>query len=116
MKCFCPNCGKELVVLNIDDAENFEYTYYNYWCDDCNIEVRIGEPNVAHKFFVEIQDKDDFDEVMLQSRLFDNPIDAKKWYTAFDWINKNRLTASIMACDVDEDDEVTGDIEFWEEL
>lgn len=112
--CFCPKCNKQLIVLNIEEED--EYTYSNFWCDDCNVEVKIGEPNLKPKFFVEIQSKKDFDEIMLQSQLFDNSMEAKDWYNTIDWIDENYLTASIMACYVDNDGDIIGDIEFWEAL
>ena len=36
----CPVCGKELVRL-----EPFEKGIYEYWCDNCNIDVAITNNN-----------------------------------------------------------------------
>lgn len=42
----CPNCGKELVNLNIGaDVEDFEIA--TFWCDDCNIEINITDCNIT---------------------------------------------------------------------
>ena len=31
----CPICEKELIVLNNDKS------YFEFWCDDCNIDIYI---------------------------------------------------------------------------
>ena len=33
----CPICGKQLVDLNIEDF------LHDYWCDNCNIDIRVTE-------------------------------------------------------------------------
>ena len=33
----CPICGKEIIVLNNDES------YFEFWCDDCNIDIYIQE-------------------------------------------------------------------------
>lgn len=33
----CPICEKELSVLNNDE------TYFEFWCDDCNIDIYIQQ-------------------------------------------------------------------------
>lgn len=41
-KIKCPVCGKELVVLN-DMVFGFGYKYhYEFWCDECRIDITIG--------------------------------------------------------------------------
>lgn len=35
-KCNCPECGKELIVL--DPVFN---NYFNFYCDDCDIDIEI---------------------------------------------------------------------------
>lgn len=37
-KCNCPECGKELIRL-----EPFEQGVYEFWCDDCNINISISD-------------------------------------------------------------------------
>ena len=32
-----PICGKEIVVLNNDES------YFEFWCDDCNIDIYIQQ-------------------------------------------------------------------------
>lgn len=39
-KCNCPECGKELIRL-----EPFEKGVYEFWCDDCNIDIVITKNN-----------------------------------------------------------------------
>lgn len=34
----CPKCGKELIRL-----EPYEEGVYEFWCDDCNIDITIEE-------------------------------------------------------------------------
>ena len=34
-KIKCPICGKELVALND------EFGYYEFWCDDCDIDITV---------------------------------------------------------------------------
>lgn len=33
----CPICGKEVIVLNNDES------YFEFWCDDCNIDIYIQQ-------------------------------------------------------------------------
>lgn len=37
-KINCPKCGKELIRL-----EPYEEGVYEFWCDDCNIDITIEE-------------------------------------------------------------------------
>ena len=37
-KACCPNCGKELVNLEVDTEET---GVSSFWCDDCNIDIAI---------------------------------------------------------------------------
>lgn len=37
-KIYCPKCGKELIRL-----EPYEEGVYEFWCDDCNIDITIEE-------------------------------------------------------------------------
>ena len=37
-KINCPKCGKELIRL-----EPFEEGVYEFWCDECNIDITIEE-------------------------------------------------------------------------
>ena len=37
-KIYCPKCGKELIRL-----EPYEEGVYEFWCDDCNIDIVVGE-------------------------------------------------------------------------
>jgi transposase-like protein len=39
-KCNCPECGKELIRL-----EPFVNGVYEFWCDDCNIDIVIIKNN-----------------------------------------------------------------------
>lgn len=40
-KIKCPFCGKELVVLNDVDVGIFYKYRYEFWCDECEIEITI---------------------------------------------------------------------------
>lgn len=48
MKKFnCPVCGKELIRL-----EPFEHGIYDFWCDDCDIDISITKNNEVSKLIV----------------------------------------------------------------
>ena len=67
------------------------------------------------KYLVEIQLKEDFDYVILQSQWFDTTEDARNWFDALGHFDREFLTASIMSSIFDEDD-TYGDIDYEEEL
>lgn len=46
-KCNCPECGKELIRL-----EPFENGVYEFWCDDCNIDIVITKNNETENKFL----------------------------------------------------------------
>ena len=37
-RMICPKCGKELIRL-----EPYEEGIYEFWCDDCNLDITITE-------------------------------------------------------------------------
>lgn len=39
-KCNCPVCNKELIRL-----EPFEKGVYEFWCDECNIDITVIKNN-----------------------------------------------------------------------
>lgn len=42
MKIKCPFCGKELTHLNsITYSPTYDF-YYEFWCDDCKIDITMG--------------------------------------------------------------------------
>lgn len=41
IKIKCPFCGKELIQLNFDTKGHFYKNYYEFWCDECYIEITI---------------------------------------------------------------------------
>lgn len=43
-KFWCPQCGKELVNLNVDDE-----SISDFWCDDCDIDISITENKKTHR-------------------------------------------------------------------
>lgn len=43
-KCKCPKCTKELIRL-----EPFEAGTYNFWCDECDIDITIVKNNKIEK-------------------------------------------------------------------
>ena len=45
MKINCPFCGKELIQLNLDTRGRFYKNYYEFWCDECDIEITIETDN-----------------------------------------------------------------------
>lgn len=67
------------------------------------------------KYLVEIQLKEDFDYVVLQSQWFDTTEEARNWFDALEYFNREFLTASIMSSIFDEDD-TYGDIDYEDEL
>lgn len=42
MKIKCPICGKELVHLNSITHDSMHDFYYEFWCDNCKIDITIG--------------------------------------------------------------------------
>lgn len=36
----CPICEKELIALNNDES------YFEFWCDDCNIDIYIQQEDL----------------------------------------------------------------------
>lgn len=40
----CPYCGKELIDLSIAMVNK---GVYEFWCDDCNVEVYVTKRNVS---------------------------------------------------------------------
>lgn len=43
-KNYCPMCGKELIRL-----EPFKTGVYEFWCDECNVDIVITDNKVADK-------------------------------------------------------------------
>lgn len=39
----CPICGKTLILLY--KQEGYEYTQFEYWCDDCDTNTRVTTQN-----------------------------------------------------------------------
>lgn len=40
-KINCPICGKELIVLNDMTFGTCYKYYYEFWCDECNIDITV---------------------------------------------------------------------------
>ena len=40
-KIKCPICGRELVVLNDITIGAYYKYYYEFWCDECKIDITI---------------------------------------------------------------------------
>lgn len=45
IKINCPFCGKELIQLNLDTRGPTYVNYYEFWCDECYIDISIGTDN-----------------------------------------------------------------------
>lgn len=40
-KFTCPVCGKELIRLEPFESDE-AYEYHDFWCDTCDVDIRIG--------------------------------------------------------------------------
>ena len=67
------------------------------------------------RYIVEIQNIEDFDDIIMQSQWFDSQEEAQKWFDDLEFINEEFVTASIMESEFDEDD-CYGDIDMTKML
>lgn len=68
------------------------------------------------KYFVEIQDIEDFDYILMESPMFDTEIKAIEWFNKLEWFDRDRLTACVMSCEVNDEGDIEGGILFCEDL
>jgi len=68
------------------------------------------------KYFVEIQDAEDFDNVLIQSHFFSTINSAREWFNKLEWFDRDLLSATIMSCVLNDEGDLDGDILYVEDL